>query len=70
MSGDGLLICMIEESSNTPEKLRDRAERCTRLAAALTDARTIDALTRYARELLEEADRMEASKPVESRRAS
>jgi hypothetical protein len=61
---------MIEEHGHTPEKLREMAERCTRLAAGLTDARAIDALTRYARELLEEVERMEASKSVESRRAS
>jgi hypothetical protein len=61
MSASGLLIRMMEESLSTPEKLRQRAERCTRLAAGLTDARTIGALRRYAHELLVEANWMEAS---------
>jgi hypothetical protein len=61
MSASGLLIGMMEEPLSTPEKLRQRAERCTRLAAGLTDARTIDALRSYAHELLVEANWTEAS---------
>jgi hypothetical protein len=51
--------CMTEELSRTPAKLREMAERCTRLAAGLTDTRVVDALRDYARELLEEAEQAE-----------
>jgi hypothetical protein len=50
---------MIDEPGHTPEKLREMAERCTRLPHGVSDIRTIDALEAYARELLEEAARME-----------
>jgi hypothetical protein len=50
---------MSEETTRTPAALRQMAERCKRLAAGLTDVGTIVALTKYARELLEEAEQME-----------
>jgi hypothetical protein len=51
---------MSEDTTRTPADLRQMAQQCERLAAGLNDARTIDALTKYARELLEEAERQEA----------
>jgi hypothetical protein len=55
-----------EEYSQTPQKLRDDAERCFRLANTINDARSHDALMEYGRELLDRAEKMEAA----SRRAS
>ena len=52
-------LCMTEETMRTPADLRQMAERCNRLAGGSTDARAIDALAEYARELLEEAERKE-----------
>jgi hypothetical protein len=50
---------MSEETTRTPTALRQMAQRWQRLAAGLTDARTIDALTKYVRELFEEAEQQE-----------
>ena len=51
--------CMTQDPSHTPEKLREMAEQCSRLAAGLGDAKTIDLLRDYARELLEAAEQAE-----------
>ncbi len=57
---------MADEHAQTPQKLRDDAERCFRLANTINDARAHDALMEYGRELLDRAERVEAS----SRRVS
>jgi hypothetical protein len=51
---------MEEWVSHAPQKLREQAERCLRIAAT-SDHASQEALTKYARELLERADRMEAA---------
>ena len=43
------------KSGDTPDMLREKAERCFRLANATTDERAHDALVAYGDELLEEA---------------
>ena len=43
-------------SSDTPDRLRERAERCFRLAYGTTDEGVRDALVAYGRELVEKAD--------------
>jgi hypothetical protein len=57
---------MADEYAQTPQKLRDDAERCFRLANTINDVRAHDALMEYGRELLDRAERMEAA----SRRVS
>jgi len=52
---------MAEECPQTPQKFRDDAERCFRLASTITDASAHDALMGYGRELLDRAERMEAA---------
>jgi hypothetical protein len=46
----------------TPEQLRDKAERCLRLASNLSSKRDVEKLEEYARELLEEAERLETAR--------
>ena len=46
---------------DTPEWFRDEAERCFRLAEKMTDQKSVDSLVAYGRELLDRAERMEAT---------
>jgi hypothetical protein len=52
---------MAEEYPQTPQKLRDDAERCFRLASTITDASAHDALIEYGRGLLDRAEGTEAA---------
>jgi hypothetical protein len=46
---------------DTPQSLRERADRAFRLASGTTDASAHDALMLYGQELLAEADRIEST---------
>jgi len=46
---------------DTPEWFRDEAERCFRVAEKMMDQKSADSLTAYGRELLAQAERMEAT---------
>ena len=46
---------------DTPQSLRERADRAFRLASGTTDASAHDALMFYGQELLAEADRIEST---------
>jgi hypothetical protein len=47
--------------NDTPQSLRERADRAFRLASGTTDASAHDALMLYGQELLAEADRIEST---------
>jgi hypothetical protein len=52
-------------TDNSSTKLRERAAHCRKLAKAVNDGRSIDALHLTAREFDEEAERVEAMVPAE-----
>ena len=50
------------KSGDSPDALREKAERCFRLASGTTDERAHDALVAYGLELLEKAEATSAPK--------
>jgi hypothetical protein len=52
---------MEDSTGKDPDALREKAERCFRLAYAMTDNLVRDALVNYGRELQARADQMEAN---------
>lgn len=57
--GPALDFTMKSGPNQTPQSLREQAERAFRLAAATTDASAHDALMLYGQELIAKAERIE-----------
>ncbi len=60
-SGRVIAWLMRRPPVDTPEWYRDEAERCFRLAEKMTDQKSVESLVAYGRELLGQAERMEAT---------
>jgi hypothetical protein len=56
---------MSDTALDTPQSLREKAEKCFRLAGNLPQGGDADTLERYGRELLEQAEQVEAASKTE-----